>query len=80
MKNPLYYDLIRRFLRKTGCPVIINTSFNVRGEPLVLSPETHTSVLCARKGLLDAGFFFIDKNEQPVTEKNINWRKELELD
>ncbi|MCX5684911.1 MAG: hypothetical protein NT049_14685, partial [Planctomycetota bacterium] len=37
--NPLYYDLIRAFGEKTGCPVIINTSFNVRGEPIVCSPE-----------------------------------------
>src|SRR6185436_15424558 len=37
--NPRYYDLIRRFKELTGCPVIVNTSFNVRGEPIVGSPE-----------------------------------------
>jgi len=38
-QNELYYDLIKEFERQTGCPVIINTSFNVRGEPIVCSPE-----------------------------------------
>jgi len=38
-ENPLYYDLIAEFDRQTGCPVIINTSFNVRGEPIVCTPE-----------------------------------------
>jgi len=38
-QNPLYYDLIAEFDRQTGCPVIINTSFNIRGEPIVCTPE-----------------------------------------
>lgn len=38
-QNPLYYDLIAEFDRQTGCPLIINTSFNVRGEPIVCTPE-----------------------------------------
>ena len=37
--NPLYYDIIDAFYRRTGCPVIVNTSFNVRGEPIVCTPE-----------------------------------------
>jgi carbamoyltransferase len=37
--NPRYYELISRFKRRTGCPVIVNTSFNVRGEPIVCTPE-----------------------------------------
>ena len=37
--HPLYYDLIRRFFERTGCPVLINTSFNVRGEPIVCTPD-----------------------------------------
>lgn len=43
-QNPLYYDLIKRFADRTGCPVIINTSFNVRGEPIVCSPRD--ALLC----------------------------------
>ena len=38
-QNPLYYDLISEFESQTGCPVVINTSFNVRGEPIVCTPE-----------------------------------------
>jgi len=38
-QNPLYYDLLKRFEERTGCPVIINTSFNIRGEPIVESPK-----------------------------------------
>ncbi len=38
-QNPLFYDLLREFERQTGCPVLINTSFNVRGEPIVCSPD-----------------------------------------
>jgi carbamoyltransferase len=37
--NPRYHALIRRFREKTGCPVLVNTSFNVRGEPIVNTPE-----------------------------------------
>ena len=38
-RHPRFYQLIRRFQDKTGCPVIINTSFNIRGEPIVCTPE-----------------------------------------
>ncbi len=38
-QNPRYYDLLKVFEARTGCPVIINTSFNIRGEPIVESPE-----------------------------------------
>ena len=37
--NPLYHDLIKKFYKKTGCPILVNTSFNVRGEPIVCSPS-----------------------------------------
>ncbi len=79
--NPLYYDLIEEFERRTGCPVIINTSFNVRGEPIVCTPEdayrcfrrTHMERLCI-------GSFVLAKEEQPEFEDSVDWREEFELD
>ncbi|MCH8838925.1 MAG: DegT/DnrJ/EryC1/StrS family aminotransferase, partial [Candidatus Marinimicrobia bacterium] len=67
--HPLYYELVRRFNEKTGCPVIINTSFNVRGEPIVCTPQeaygcfmhTHMDYLVLENCLLD-------KREQPALE------------
>ena len=55
--NPLYYDLIRAYYRKTGIPSIINTSFNVRGEPIVCTPEE--AVQCFLK--TDIDYLVIDQ-------------------
>ena len=63
--NPLYHRLIERFYEKTGCPVIINTSFNVRGEPIVRSPEeAYTCFMRTRMDYLVMGNFLLDKKEQ----------------
>lgn len=80
-ENPLYYDLIDSFYKKTGCPVIINTSFNVRGEPLVCSPED--ALRCFMRTEMDylcIGSFILDKKEQKPQGKDSSWRKEFELD
>ena len=79
--NPLYYDLINAFYKKTGCPVIINTSFNVRGEPLVLSPED--AFRCFMRTEMDylvMGFFLLDKKQQKPLKNDIKWQKVFELD
>ncbi len=79
--NPLYYCLIQRFDQKYGCPVIINTSFNVRGEPIVCTPED--AYLCFMRTNMDyllLGNFLIEKKEQKPLEKDIDWLKEFELD
>ncbi|MFA5224906.1 MAG: carbamoyltransferase [Candidatus Omnitrophota bacterium] len=63
--HPLYYDMINAFYEKTGCPVIVNTSFNVRGEPLVCSPED--AFRCFMRTGMDylvIGKFILDKKEQ----------------
>jgi len=79
--NPLYYELINQFYQKTGCPVIINTSFNVRGEPLVLTPQD--AFKCFMRTEMDylvLGSFLIDKNKQETVEKDFKWQEEFELD
>ena len=79
--NPLYYRLIKKFEEKYGCPVIINTSFNVRGEPIVCTPE-HAFVCFMRTNMdyLLLGNFLLEKKDQKPLDKDIDWLKEFELD
>lgn len=79
--NALFYKLIKEFNRKYGCPVIINTSFNIRGEPIVCTPQD--AYLCFMRTNMDyllMGNFFLEKKEQKPLDKDINWLKEFELD
>jgi carbamoyltransferase len=79
--NPLYYDLIRRFEARTGCPVIINTSFNVRGEPIVCTP--HDAYLCFMRTNMDylvMDRFVLDKQEMQPLREDVDWRSLFELD
>lgn len=79
--HPLFYRLIQRFFQKYGCPVIINTSFNVRGEPVVCTPEH--AFLCFMRTNMDYLLlenFLIEKKEQKPLDKDIDWLKEFELD
>jgi len=79
--NPLYYDTINAFYKKTGCPVVINTSFNVRGEPLVLSPED--AFRCFMRTEMDyliMGDFLLDKKGQKPKDKDRKWQQVFELD
>jgi len=79
--NPLYYDLIKRFKEITGCPVIINTSFNVRGEPIVCTPEdAYKCFMRTGMDYLAIGSFLLDKKEQPHWEESVDWRKEFPPD
>jgi len=79
--HPLYYDMLQSFFKKTGCPVIINTSFNVRGEPLVLSPQdAYKCFMRTEIDYLMLGSFLLDKQDQPPIKKDIKWQKEFELD
>ena len=79
--NPLYYAMIRGFYEKTGCPVIINTSFNVRGEPIVCDPK-HAYICFMRTEMdyLACGPYLLDKRAQPEFRESGNWRDEFELD
>jgi carbamoyltransferase len=79
--NSSYYDVIKKFDEKHGCPVIINTSFNVRGEPIVRSPED--AYLCFMRTNMDYLLlenFLLDKIEQKPLEKDVDWQSEFELD
>lgn len=64
-RNPVYYDLMKRFYEKTGCPVMINTSFNVRGEPIVCTPQdAFRCFMNTEMDYLVVGNFIMDKREQ----------------
>jgi len=79
--NPLYYQMISKFDEKYGCPVIINTSFNVRGEPIVCTPDD--AFLCFMRTNMDylvMGSFLLDKKQQKPLEDDIDWRSKFELD
>ncbi|NUM72824.1 carbamoyltransferase [candidate division KSB1 bacterium] len=79
--HPLYYQMIKAFHDKTGCPVIINTSFNVRGEPIVCSPEhAYTCFMRTNMDYLIMGNFLLDKKEQKSLEFDRDWKKEFALD
>ncbi|MGD9140456.1 MAG: carbamoyltransferase [bacterium] len=79
--NPLYHSMISRFEEKYGCPVIINTSFNVRGEPIVCTPDdAYKCFMRTRMDYLLMGNFLLDKGEQKQPQPDMEWRKEIELD
>jgi len=79
--NLLYYDTINEFSKATGCPVIINTSFNVRGEPLVCTPED--AFRCFMRTEMDyllMGNYLLDKELQAKVKQEENWKEYFELD
>jgi carbamoyltransferase len=79
--NPLYHALIKRFFLYTGCPVIVNTSFNVRGEPIVESPlDAYKCFMRTGLDILVLGNFKLKKEEQPPFHDTINWKETYELD
>jgi len=78
--NKRYYDLISKFKEKTGCPVIVNTSFNVRGEPIVNSPtDAFNCFMGTELDYLVIGNCILDKNKQNSNLKK-DYTKEFELD
>ena len=79
--SPDYYDLIGAFDRLTGCPVVVNTSFNVRGEPIVCSPrDAYTCFMRTHIDALVLGPFILYKEEQPSWKEAGNWKQEFQLD
>ena len=79
--NPRYYQLINAFKRRTGCPLIVNTSFNVRGEPIVCTPEdAYRCFMRTEMDILVLQNQLLFKEKQPEIPKDKNWEKEFELD
>ena len=79
--NPRYYNLIKEFKKVTGCPLIVNTSFNVRGEPIVCSPQdAYRCFMRTEMDVLVLQNQVLLKSAQPKTEKDETWKQEFELD
>lgn len=79
--NAPYYRLLSAFKELTGCPVLVNTSFNVRGEPIVNTPEeAYACFMRTNIDCLAIGSFLLRKAEQPTWSEKHNWRDEIPLD
>jgi carbamoyltransferase len=79
--NPVYYEMIGKFAERHGCPVIINTSFNVRGEPIVCKPQD--AYLCFMRTNMDyliMGNYLLKKEDQKPLTSDINWLEKFEND
>ncbi len=79
--NPYFYNVIQEFEKITGCPMLVNTSFNVRGEPIVCTPED--SWMCFTRTEMDVLIlenFIIYKDEQSIKKEKVDWRNIYELD
>ena len=79
--NPRYHALLEAFYSRTGCPLLVNTSFNVRGEPIVLTPEdAYRCFMRTEMDVLVLENFILIKNEQPSSDEDDKWKEEFELD
>ncbi|GMT41557.1 MAG: hypothetical protein IEMM0001_2292 [bacterium] len=79
--NPRFHDLISQFEARTGCPVLINTSFNVRGEPIVASPEdAYRCFMRTEMDYLVMENILLSRENQPEHKQDDSWKDEFELD
>ena len=79
--NPLYWEIIEAFRQKTGCPVIVNTSFNVRGEPIVCTPEdSYRCFMRTEMDFLVLETCILDKKDQPAFAESKDWKRQFKLD
>ncbi|MBT8085639.1 MAG: carbamoyltransferase [Woeseia sp.] len=79
--NPRYYKLIKAFDERTGCGLLINTSFNVRGEPIVCTPDdAYRCFMRTEMDFLVVENFLLSKKDQPQWERDDSWKDEFELD
>ena len=78
--NPLYHAVISKFKEKTGCPIVVNTSFNVRGEPIICSPtDAFKCFMGTEMDLLVVGNYLLYKEDQDEVHKE-NYEESYELD
>ena len=79
--NQRYYALLEAFQARTGCAVLVNTSFNVRGEPIVCTPEdAYRCFMRTEMDYLVLEDIVLDKRKQPKVEKDDAWMEEFALD
>ena len=79
--NPLYWEILESFRQKTGCAVLVNTSFNVRGEPIVCTAaDSYRCFMRTEMDYLVLENFVLDKKEQPEFKDRSDWRTEFKLD
>jgi len=79
--NPLYHEILSAFEALTGCAVVVNTSFNVRGEPIVCTPEdAYRCFMRTEMDFLYLEGFWLRKDEQPDVTEEKDWREEFALD
>jgi carbamoyltransferase len=80
-RSPRYYKLISEFCRRTGCPLVVNTSFNVRGEPIVCTPsDAYRCFMRTHLDYLAIGPFLLAKSDQPTAPADEAWKKQIPLD
>jgi len=79
--NPAYFGMLEAFNKRTGCGVVVNTSFNVRGEPIVCTPEdAYRCFMRTEMDYLVVENFLLEKTAQPEWEEKDAWQEEFELD
>jgi carbamoyltransferase len=79
--NPMYYDIMAAFYRQTGCPIIVNTSFNVRGEPVVCTPQdAYRCFMRTEMDVLVIENFLLERAAQPSMPQDESWKSEFVLD
>jgi len=79
--NPQFHAILTAFERRTGCPLLVNTSFNVRSEPIVCTPaQAYQCFMRTGIDVVALNRFLLYKNEQPRWEENTNWQQEFGLD
>ena len=79
--NPLYWDIISAFEKQTGCPIIVNTSFNVRGEPIVCTPQdSYQCFMRTEMDFLVLETCVLDKKDQPAPAEGDDWKNQFKLD